>query len=137
MTAEEMYQEIILDYARNPHHFGTIEQPDIVFKDTNPSCGDMIEIQIQLDPTKKTIADIKFNGKGCAISQASASMLTEYFQKKKIDDVTLFTKEHLLTMLNIPLSGIRLKCALLSLKVLKYGTYHYLGKTTEDDHDYA
>src|SRR3989344_6854645 len=126
MNAEDMYQEIILDHYRNPKNFGTFENPTIHFRDTNPTCGDIIEIQVLVDKENK-IKSIKFSGKGCAISQAAASMLTEEVKGKSLEDIKNLKKEDILEMLGIPLSGIRLKCALLSLKVLKVGVYSYLG----------
>ncbi len=133
MSAEEMYQsEVIMEYYRNPRNFGTVKNPDIVFRDTNPSCGDVIEIQVKVD-AKQMIEEIKFSGKGCAISQASASMVTEYLQGKSLDVVKSLTKEEVLGLLGVALSPMRLKCALLSFKVIKYGTYAYLGQQLEDD----
>lgn len=132
MNAEEMYQEIILDNYRNPKNFGTVENPTIHARDSNPACGDVIEINIKIN--KDRVEEIKFTGKGCAISQAAASMLTEEVKGKNVEYIHKLRKEQILEMLGIPLSGIRLKCALLSLKVLKVGTYSYLGEKLEDDY---
>ena len=132
MNSDEIYQEIILDNYRNPNNFGKIDSPTIHYKDSNTSCGDTIEISILLKANK--IKDIKFTGKGCAISMASASLLTESLKNKSITEIKKLKKEDILKMLGIPLSGIRLKCALLILKVIKYGTYNYLGaKLNEND----
>ena len=135
MIAEEMYQEIILDHYRRPRNFGTLQKANITFRDSNPACGDVIELQIFTD-AHGIIKDIKFSGKGCAISQAAASMLTESVKGKNIKDIKPLTKQDILEMLNIPLSGIRLKCALLSLKVLKMAAYTYLGEKLETTDDY-
>ena len=132
MNLQEIYQETILDHYRNPRNFGSVKNANVSFKDSNPSCGDSIEITLLVKEGK--IEDVKFSGKGCAISQASASMLTEFLKGKKVVEVKNLKKENILEMLGIPLSGIRLKCALLSLKVIKMASYKYLGeKVNEDD----
>ena len=123
---EEMYSEIILDYYRNPKNFGTIEKPDSVAYDTNTLCGD--EIQIQLKITDLFIEDIKFKGSGCAISQASISMLTEIVKGKSIDKVKKLNRQDILKILGVPISPVRLKCAMLGLKVFKLALYKYLEK---------
>jgi|SRR3989344_35693 len=130
MKSEEIYQEIILDYWRNPKNYGKLENPDISFRDTNPSCGDIIEIAIKIGKNN-IIENIKFNGSGCIISQVSASMLTELVKNKSLEDIKNLKKEEILNMLGIELSGMRLKCALLSLKVLKFGVYNYLGEEND------
>ncbi|MEK0325708.1 MAG: SUF system NifU family Fe-S cluster assembly protein, partial [Nitrosopumilus sp.] len=130
---EDLYKEIILDYYKNPRNFGTLENPDMKAMDTNPLCGDELEMQIKLGESNK-IADIRFNGKGCAISMASASILTEMVQGKNIDDARKFKKEELLGAMGTPnLGPVRIKCALLPLKVLKLAIYSYLGKELEGD----
>ena len=97
-------------------------------KDSNPLCGDIIEMQLELDKNKH-VKDVKFNGQGCAISQASASMLTEIVKGKNLDEVRGISKEDILSLIGGQLSAVRLKCALLSLKVLKTGLYDYLGSS--------
>lgn len=133
--SEDLYREIILDYYRHPRNYGSIENPDIKAKDSNPLCGDVIEIQIQLNEDNR-VEKVRFNGKGCAISQASASMLTEMTQGKTLDEIRNINKENILEAMGTPdLGHTRIKCALLSLKVLKTGTYSYLGGEVEvDDH---
>jgi nitrogen fixation NifU-like protein len=118
---DELQMEILLDHYQNPRNFGHLENPDIVHEEGNPSCGDQIRIEIKLEDNK--IADIKFTGKGCTISQSSASILTEIVKGKSLDEVKNFSKEDMLNALGIPISPIRLKCALLGLKVLKAGIY--------------
>jgi nitrogen fixation NifU-like protein len=118
---DELQMEILLDHYQNPRNFGHLENPDIVHEEGNPACGDQIRIEIKLEDNK--IADIKFTGKGCTISQASASILTEIVKGKSLDEVKNFSKEDMLNALGIPISPIRLKCALLGLKVLKAGIY--------------
>ncbi len=121
-----IYSEIILDYYRHPKNKGTLENPQIQARDTNPLCGDVVEIQMELDGDN-TVKDIKFTGQGCAISQASASMLTELIKGKSLDEVRKISKEDVLSLIGGQLSAVRLKCALLSLKVMKTGLYSYLG----------
>jgi nitrogen fixation protein NifU and related proteins len=120
-----VYSEIILDYYRHPRNKGTLDHPHIKAKDSNPLCGDIIEMQLELDGND-IVKDVRFNGQGCAISQASASMLTELVKGKKLDEVRGITKDDILSLIGGQLSAVRLKCALLSLKVLKTGVYGYL-----------
>jgi nitrogen fixation protein NifU and related proteins len=121
-----IYSEIILDYYRHPRNKGKLENPQIHAKDSNPLCGDVVEMQMILDGDD-TVKDVKFNGQGCAISQASASMLTELVKGKSLDEVRKISKEDVLSLIGGQLSAVRLKCALLSLKVMKTGLYSYLG----------
>ena len=132
MSSADIYREVILDYYRNPRNFGKLEKFDIDARDTNPLCGDEIEIQIRIGEGTK-IEEIKFVGKGCAISQASASMLTELAKGKQLDWVKQVTKEDIFNMLGNPdLGPSRVKCALLGMKVLKTGVYGYLGAHYDD-----
>mgnify|MGYP001600879204 FL=1 len=128
---DNMYADIILDYYRNPRNFGTISDAEIKARDTNPLCGDEIEINIKLN--SNSIKDIKFSGKGCAISQAAAGMLTELAMGKNLEDAAKLSKKDILDMLSIPISHVRIKCALLSLKVLKLGVYSHIGGKLEDE----
>ncbi len=123
-----IYSEIILDYYRYPRNKGSLPRPQIQARDSNPLCGDIVEMQLELDE-KNTVRDVKFNGQGCAISQASASMLTELIKGKTVDDVRKISKEDVLSLIGGQLTAVRLKCALLSLKVLKTGVYNYIGST--------
>lgn len=125
--SSDMYKEIILDYYKNPRNRGTMTSPDATSKDSNPLCGDVVEMQLKFSDGKVT--DIKFNGDGCAISQASASMLTELVMGKTIDEVRAIDKSALLENLGSPnLGAVRIKCALLPLKVMKSAVYEYLGE---------
>ncbi len=124
-----VYSEIILDYYRHPRNKGTLDHPQISAKDSNPLCGDIIEMQLELDKNN-SVRDVRFNGQGCAISQAAASMLTELVKGRAIDEVRKISKEEILSLIGGQLSAVRLKCALLSLKVLKTGVYNYLGSET-------
>ncbi|TLY08886.1 MAG: SUF system NifU family Fe-S cluster assembly protein [Thaumarchaeota archaeon] len=131
MSSADIYREIILDYYRNPRNFGKIQNPDIAQKDSNPLCGDELEMHINIKDNK--VADVKFTGKGCAISQASASMLTELIMGKDFEYVKKLTKEDIFDNLGRhDLGPARIKCALLSLKVLKYGLYSYLSEKLKD-----
>ena len=132
MSSADIYREMILDYYRNPRNFGKLERPDISAHDTNPLCGDEVEMQIVVGPDSR-IDQIKFTGKGCAISVASASMLTELAKGKQLEWVKQVTKEDVLKMLGNPeLGPSRIKCALLGMKVLKTGVYAYLGAHYDD-----
>ena len=128
MSAESLYREIILDHYRNPQNNGILDPADFSYEDTNPLCGD--EIRIDMRVNDGIVSEIAFSGRGCAISQASASMLTEMVKGQPLDEVKALTKDDLLEELEIPLSPARLKCALLSLKVLKAGIY---GVSSDED----
>lgn len=127
-----MYKEIILDYYKNPRNRGSVDAPQASAKDSNPLCGDVVEMQLKFSNGK--VSDIKFNGDGCAISQASASMLTEMVMGKSIEDVRKLDKTILLENLGSPnLGAVRIKCALLPLKVMKTALYGYLGENLPQD----
>ena len=135
MSSADVYREIILDYYRNPRNFGKLERFDIDSHDTNPLCGDEIDLQIRVGDGSK-IEEIRFTGKGCAISQASASMLTELAKGKPLEWVKSLAKEDVFKLLGNPdLGPSRVKCALLGMKVLKTGVYGYLGAHYEEPSD--
>jgi nitrogen fixation NifU-like protein len=119
--ADSIYREIILDHYRNPRNRGMLDPHDYSAEDVNPLCGD--EIRIDVRATDGKVDEIKFSGRGCAVSQASASILTEMVEGMTIDEVKALTKDDLLEEIGIPVSPARMKCALLSLKVLKSGIY--------------
>jgi len=119
--AESLYREIILDHYRNPRNRGTLDPHDYSAEDVNPLCGDEIRIDVRVADGK--VDEIKFSGRGCAVSQASASILTEMVEGLTLDEVKALTKDDLLEEIGIPVSPARMKCALLSLKVLKAGVY--------------
>jgi nitrogen fixation NifU-like protein len=123
--SSDIYKDIILDYYRNPRNFGDLPNPDVRAKDSNPLCGDIIEMQLKINDGK--IEDVRFKGKGCAISQASASMLTETVKGKTLDEVKSMSKSDVLNLLGIDPGPTRIKCALLGLKVVKLAVYGYLG----------
>jgi nitrogen fixation NifU-like protein len=115
---DSLYREYILEHYKRPHHFGELESPDHEFYDTNPLCGDELRVQLKLDGDNR-VADVAFSGQGCAISQASASMVSDEIIGMPIDDVLRLDKQFVLDLLGIDISATRIKCALLSLKVLK------------------
>jgi len=129
--SSEIYKDIILDYYRNPRNFGDLPEPDVRAKDSNPLCGDIIEMQLKIKDGK--VDDIRFKGKGCAISQASASMLTEAVKGKTLDEIKAMGKPNVLELLGIDPGPTRIKCALLGLKVLKLSVYGYLGQAVTDE----
>lgn len=119
-----MYAENIMDHFNSPRNSGEVKDPDIKHKEFNPFCGDQIELTVKLRNGKE-IQEIKFQGKGCSISQASASMLTEIVKNKNIEEVKKLTKEDILDLLNIPIGPVRMKCALLALDTLQNGIKIY------------
>ena len=127
---EDLYREVIIDRYKNPQFRGKLEPNDISFEDDNPLCGDHIRIDLRLDEDER-VSEIRYDGHGCAISQASADLLTESVIGKSLEDIKKLTKEDVLELLGIELGPVRLKCALLSLKVLKAGVYG-LGEATDD-----
>lgn len=127
---DDLYRELILDHYQHPHNHGEIPGADISYEDSNPLCGDKIRIDLKLQGN--IVADVKFNGKGCAISQASASLLTDELIGKSLDEIKKMDKQFILDLLGIPLGPTRIKCALLPLKVIKAGVY---GVTTWPDEE--
>ena len=119
---DDMYREVIIDHYKNPGYRGTLDQHDISFEDENPLCGDHIRIDLRVNENG-IVTEALFSGHGCAISQASADLLLESIIGKTLDEVRQLTKDDLLELLGIELGPVRLKCALLSLKVLKAGVY--------------
>jgi len=134
LSNADIYHEMIIDYSRNPVNYGKIDDHDVTFHDSNPLCGDSIDIDMKFKDNK--VSDIKFHGKGCAICMACSSVLTEIAKGKDIDEVRNISKHDVLSELGLEhLQAVRIKCALLSLKVLKSALYSYLGKHLEDSQD--
>lgn len=127
----DIYHEMIVDYSRNPSNFGKIENPDVTFHDANPLCGDSIDIDMSI--SDNAVSDIKFHGKGCAICMACSSVLTEIAKGKSLEEVRAIGKDDILGELGLEhLQAVRIKCALLSLKVFKSALYTYLGRHLQD-----
>lgn len=117
-----IYREQIIDLYERPLNYGELDPSDFSYEEDNPLCGDVIRIDVRLDEDGR-VADVAWSGDGCAISQASASLLTEEIKGMTLEEVKAFSKETLLELIGVPLSMARIKCALLSLKVLKAGAY--------------
>lgn len=128
---DDLYREVIIEHYKNPSFRGELVPADISFEDENPLCGDHLRIDIRLDENNNII-EAAFSGHGCAISQASADLLIESIIGNNLEDVKKITKQNVLDLLGIDLGPVRLKCALLSLKVLKAGVY---GVKQTDDFD--
>jgi len=133
MSFDDFFRQNILDHYQNPRNYGTLEHPDISAEDSNPLCGD--EIRIDLHVKDGIIEDVRFSGKGCSISRAAASMLTEEIRGKTLEEVKRIGKDDVLEMLGIELGPVRLKCALLALKTLKVGVYGVRGWPGDDEED--
>jgi nitrogen fixation protein NifU and related proteins len=115
---EQLYREQILEHYKSPQNFGELAEFELEFEDTNPLCGDELKVQIALGEDGR-IADLRFAGKGCAISQASASLVSDEVKGMTVDELLRLDKQFVLDLLGIDISATRIKCALLSLKVLK------------------
>ena len=113
------YREYILDHYRNPRNYGTLEEPSVHSEDSNPLCGDQLAMDLLVEGDR--VAEVRFRGRGCAISQASASMLSEMIEGKTVEEVTQLGKDDVLEALGVPISPARTKCAFLSLRVLHRG----------------
>jgi nitrogen fixation protein NifU and related proteins len=127
---DDLYREVIIERYKNPIYRGELDPCDVRFEDENPLCGDHIRIDLRVDASGN-VAEAAFSGHGCAISQASADLLLESVIGKSLEEVKSLTKEDVLDLLGIELGPVRLKCALLSLKVLKAGVYG-LGEASEE-----
>jgi nitrogen fixation NifU-like protein len=127
MAFDQMYREVILDHYRNPRGHGVLEDADARAEGQNPLCGDEVTISVKFGDDGETIDDVKFEGRGCAISQASTSMLMEMVKGRKASDVATLPKDELLEEVGIPLTPVRLKCAILGLGVLKVALHRAKG----------
>jgi nitrogen fixation NifU-like protein len=116
---DNLYRDFILEHYRNPHNKGILDPHDLHFADSNPTCGDEMSMTLRLDGAKTAIADVAFDGRGCAISQASASILTDGLRGQSLDQVRDLNPKDLLDELGVPIGPARLKCALLAYKVLQ------------------
>jgi len=127
---DDLYRGLIIDRYKSPLYRGHLDPHDISFEDDNPLCGDHIRIDLRVSQDGRVV-EAAFDGQGCAISQASADLLVESILGKSLEEVKLLTKQDVLDLLGIELGPVRLKCALLSLKVLKAGVYG-LGEASDD-----
>jgi len=119
---DDLYRQLIIERYKTPHYRGHLDPHDIFFEDDNPVCGDHIEITVRTND-EDIVTEAAFDGHGCSISQAAADLLIESIHGKKLDEVKALTKDDIVELLGIELGPVRLKCALLSLKVLKAGAY--------------
>jgi nitrogen fixation protein NifU and related proteins len=124
---DQLYREVILDHYKNPRGHGALDPSDAYAEGQNPLCGDEISIFVRFGDDGETIEDIGFEGRGCAISQAATSMLTEMVKGRKAGEVAVLPKDELLEEIGIPLTPIRLKCAILGLGVLKVALHRAKG----------
>ena len=131
---DDFYKENILDHYRNPRNTGTLDHPTHSHEEHNPLCGDIVRIDLHVNEDN-IIDKVAFSGRGCAISQASASMLTELLQGKSLEEAKAIDKDDILELLGIEIGPVRIKCALLSLKVLKAGVYGLSEAEWEEDDD--
>jgi nitrogen fixation protein NifU and related proteins len=115
---DALYREEILEHYKHPRNWGEMDDPDLAFEDTNPLCGDELKVMLRLDPERR-VRDVRFCGHGCAISQASASMASEEVRGMSVEELLRLDRDFILELLGIDISATRMKCALLSLKVLK------------------
>lgn len=128
---DQFYREFILDHYKNPRNFGRLEGADISHEEYNPLCGDLVGMDFRI--ADGVIEDVRFHGRGCAISQASASLLTERLQGMSLEEARRISRDDVLEELGIDISPARLKCALLTLKVLKVGAYGLAGDEEDDE----
>lgn len=128
-----MYREVILDHYKNPRGHGVIDDADAAAEGQNPLCGDEVSIFVSFEPGSDTIEDVKFSGRGCAISQAATSMLMEMVKGRSATEIATMPKDELLEEIGIPLTPVRLKCALLGLGVLKVALHRAKGTPLPDE----
>ena len=128
---DQLYREFILDHYKNPRNFGRLDGANVSHEEYNPLCGDMVGMDFRIEDG--VIEDVRFHGRGCAISQASASLMTERLQGMSLEEARRISKDDVLEGLGIDISPARLKCALLTLKVLKVGAYGLAGDEEDDE----
>ena len=116
---DNLYRDFILEHYRDPHNRGVLEPSDLRFADSNPTCGDEMSMTLRLDDSRERVTDVAFDGRGCAISQASASILTDELRGSTLDELRAMDPKDVLESLGVPIGPARLKCALLSYKVLQ------------------
>tara|TARA_Y100000310_G_scaffold341089_1_gene439066 strand:- start:7307 stop:7723 length:417 start_codon:yes stop_codon:yes gene_type:complete len=128
-AGEGMYRENILDHYKHPHNHGTIENPDIKFTENNPLCGDVITVNLKLKDNK--VEDVKFSGRGCAISQSAASMLTDEIKGKTLEEIKVIDREKIVELLGIDVGPVRTKCAVLGLVAIRNGIKEFENKVSK------
>jgi nitrogen fixation NifU-like protein len=131
MVMDDFYRENILDHYKNPRNSGHMDHPTAIAEGVNPLCGDELAVELEVDGG--IVTDIRYNGRGCAISQAAASMLSDVVKGKRVEDLAGIGKEDVLEELGIPLTPIRLKCAMLSVGVLKVALSELTGDPLPDE----
>ena len=129
----DMYRQQILDHYKNPRNYGELQDPTFTHVGENPVCGDTIEMDVVLADSEETIERVAFRGDGCAISQASASMLSEELAGMAVDDLLELDRDDIIDMLGVEISAMRVKCAVLAEKVAQDGAELYLGEATDID----
>jgi nitrogen fixation NifU-like protein len=130
---DQLYREVILDHYKNPRSYGVLEDADARAEGQNPLCGDEVTVSVKFGPDGETIEQVGFEGRGCAISQAATSMLTELVKGRTAAQVAALPREELLDEIGIPLTPIRLKCAILGLGVLKVALHRAKGTPLPDE----
>jgi nitrogen fixation NifU-like protein len=130
---DQLYREVILDHYKNPRGHGLIDDADAQAEGQNPLCGDEVSIYVAFGEDGETIDEVKFSGRGCAISQAATSMLTEMVRGRSATEVATLPRDELLEEIGIPLTPVRLKCALLGLSTLKLALHKAKGTPLPDE----
>ena len=130
---DDLYREVILDHYKNPHNYGLLEPSDVRAEGQNPLCGDEVSVSIRFGPDGETIEAIGFEGRGCAISQAATSMLTDIVKGRTAAEVAALPKEDILAEVGIPLTPVRMKCAILGLGVVKVALNRARGTPLPDE----
>ena len=130
---DQLYREVILDHYKNPRGHGLLDDADAQAEGLNPLCGDEVTVSLKFAADGETIEDVGFEGRGCAISQAATSMLTEIVRGRKASEVAELPKEELLDEIGIPLTPVRLKCAILGLGVMKVALHRAKGTPLPDE----
>jgi len=130
---EDMYREVILDHYKNPRNYGALEEPHAHAEGQNPLCGDEVAISVRFGEDGQTIEDVRFEGRGCAISQAATSMLTDLVKGRKSEEAATLPKEKLLEERGTQLTPIRLQCATLGIGVLKVALHRAKGTPLPDE----
>jgi nitrogen fixation NifU-like protein len=133
LSDSDFYREVILDHYKNPRSYGVLADADARAEGQNPLCGDEVTVSVKFGPDGETIEQVGFEGRGCAISQAATSMLTELVKGRTAADVAALPREELLDEIGIPLTPIRLKCAILGLGVLKVALHRAKGTPLPDE----